>query len=63
MANLIIETVRQLIEHHNGVRAAARATNIDAATLVRLRDGLISNPSQKTLKKLGVTLTLERRTS
>jgi hypothetical protein len=44
----------RLIKKHNGVRAAARATGLDAGYLVRLRDGLKINPGDDVLEKLGI---------
>lgn len=46
--------VRMLETQHGGLRAAARATGIDAGYLKRLRDGEKTNPSAATLAKLGL---------
>ena len=46
--------VKRLIDRHRGLRAASRATGVDAAYLMRLRDGTKSNPGAATLKKLGI---------
>lgn len=46
--------VEMLVEKHGGLRAAARATGIDPAYLLRLRAGDKTNPSFETLSKLGV---------
>jgi hypothetical protein len=46
--------VDQLIKEHKGVRAAARAVDIDPSYLLRMRDGG-STGSRNTLKKLGLT--------
>lgn len=43
-----------LIEKHGGIRAASRATGIDAAYLVNLRSGAKVNPGDETLAKLGL---------
>lgn len=56
--------VRYLERMHGGLRAAARATGIDPAYLLRLRNGEKVNPSAATLEKLGlrkeVTYVLQR---
>lgn len=54
MSDMLKSTVAALIEKHGGVRAAARATGIDAAYLCRLRDGEKTEPSEMTLKELGL---------
>lgn len=46
--------VRMLEAQYGGLRAAARATGIDAGYLKRLRDGEKTNPSDATLAKLGL---------
>lgn len=48
------EAVRSLEEQRGGLRAASRATGVDAAYLKRLRDGEKVNPSDETLRKLGL---------
>ena len=50
----LARAVRTLEERHGGLRAAARATGVDVAYLKRLRDGDKDNPSDVTLKKLGL---------
>jgi hypothetical protein len=50
----IPDVVRRHIRTHKGVRAASRALGIDAAYLVRLRDGKKTNPGEDTLEKLGI---------
>ena len=52
---LIRERIESLIFQYGGVNAAAKATNVDAGYLVRLRDGEKQNPSFDTLKKLGLS--------
>ena len=54
--NLIIlrERISSLIQQYGGVRKASRAIQIDSAYLVRLRDGQKTDPSDKTLKRLGL---------
>jgi hypothetical protein len=47
--------VRALIKTHGGVRAAARATGLDAGYLSRLRNGSQKNPSEAVLLILGIT--------
>lgn len=48
------DRVSALETQHGGLRAAARATGIDAGYLKRLRDGEKTNPSGETLRKLGL---------
>ena len=48
------KVVKRLIDQHGGVRAAARQVQIDAGYLVRLRDGIKTNPGPETLRKLGI---------
>ena len=57
------QTIEALIKKHNGLRSAARAVDMDPAYLLRLRDGDKQNPSEETLKKLGlrVSLSYDRR--
>lgn len=50
----LAERVRHLEIEHGGLRAAARATGVDAGYLKRLRDGEKTNPSTATLAKLGL---------
>ena len=50
------ERVRALIVQHGGVRAAARALQIDPAYLVRLRDGVKQHPGREIQQKLGLTV-------
>lgn len=54
---------KRLIEIHGGVRAAARAKQLDPAYLVRLRDGAKTNPTGAVLEKLGLVkeVTYKRR--
>jgi len=46
--------IKMLEKLHGGTRAASRATGVDGGYLVRLRDGKKTNPSEATLKKLGL---------
>lgn len=39
---------------HGGFRAAAHATGVDVGYLYRLREGQKTEPSDKTLQKLGL---------
>jgi hypothetical protein len=50
----LADRVCQLCDFYGGLRAAARATGIDAAYLSRLRDGQKVEPSAETLDKLGL---------
>jgi len=56
MANLLRNAVEDLVEKHEGLRAASRASKIDLAYLQRLRSGEKVNPSPATLKKLGIKI-------
>ena len=47
-------SVEEAICKHGGVRLAARALRLDPAYLVRLRDGKKVNPSDATLRRLGL---------
>lgn len=51
---MLVERVNRLIEQHGGIRPAARALEIDPAYLMRLRDSIKINPSDDTLRKLGL---------
>ncbi len=44
----------RLIREHNGLRRAARAVGIDHAYLYRLRHGLMTDPGDEILAKLGI---------
>ena len=46
--------IQQLVKKHGGLRAAARAIQVDPAYLTRLGKGEKSNPSAETLRKLGL---------
>ena len=46
--------VCRLIRKHGGVRSAGRALDVDPAYLYRLATGEKDNPSDATLKKLGL---------
>jgi transcriptional regulator with XRE-family HTH domain len=48
------ERVQELVKLHGSLRAVARKTGVDVAYLKRLRDGEKQNPSDDTLKKLGI---------
>jgi len=52
--NEITEAVEKLIEKHGGLRAAARAIDVNFAYLWRLGAGEKTNPSPKVLRKLGL---------
>ena len=56
MKELIVDAAEALIEKHEGLRAASRASKIDPAYLQRLRTGEKVNPSKETLKKLRVKI-------
>lgn len=55
------DRIGELIKEHGGLRAAARAVDIDPSHLVRIRDGE-RNASDEVLEKLGLRRieTLER---
>lgn len=44
----------RLIDQHKGLRRAARAVGIDHAYLYRLRHGLLTDPGDEILAKLGI---------
>lgn len=50
------ERVLHLITQHGGVRAAARALNMDAGYLTRMAQGRRTRPSERTLRALGLRL-------
>ena len=50
----IQRAARALIAGHASLRAAARATGISAATLSRLRSGVIANPGKRAQQILGL---------
>ena len=50
----ISERVCDLEAQYGGLRAAASAVGIDAGYLSKLRAGTKTNPSKKTLAKLGL---------
>ncbi len=52
IAMSVSERVSEVIAQYGGVRPAARALDIDAAYLTRLRDGYKNHPSAAILKKL-----------
>ena len=47
--------IDDLVKEHGGVRAAARAVDIDPSYLLRLRRGDTAGATDRTLKKLGLT--------
>ncbi len=51
---MIADRVRILEVQHGGLRAAAKKIGIDAGYLKRLRDEEKTNPSNETLRKLGL---------
>jgi hypothetical protein len=55
----IKKAVEKVITRHGGLRAASRALGIQASYLCRLRHGSKSNPSDKILRKLGLTKSIE----
>lgn len=46
--------IDRLVAKHGGLRAAARACDVDPAYLCRLRQGAKLGPTSKTLEKLGL---------
>jgi len=48
------EQILALIEQHGGVRKAARAVQVDPGYFVKLRDGKQTEPSDVTLRRLGL---------
>lgn len=46
--------IDELIKEHGGLRAAARAVDIDPSYLQRLQRGYTTGAREKTLKKLGL---------
>lgn len=48
------QRIGELVLRHGGVRAAARAIRVDAGYLQRLYTGEKRNPSDATLRKLGM---------
>jgi hypothetical protein len=48
---------RRLIRLHGGLRAAAKATGIDAAYLLRLKRGTKGNPGEEVCAQLGLEKT------
>jgi hypothetical protein len=53
--NEIQAAIEHLKTKHGSLRAAARAINEDHAYLWRLSNGRKANPSERVLKKLGLT--------
>ena len=49
------ERIDELVSQHGGLRAVALAIDVDVGYLSRLRAGKKTNPSRKTLRKLGLT--------
>lgn len=50
----LADIVRRRIAEHGGIRATSRALGVDAAYLIRLRDGEKERPSWDTLGKLAI---------
>lgn len=50
----IQKAVLALIKTHGGLRAAARAADIDPAYLMHLRDGTKATPGDRVLAALGI---------
>lgn len=48
------ERIQELAAQHGSIRAAARALQVDAAYLVRLRDGEKNNPGEALLRRMGL---------
>ena len=48
------QAVSAIVAQHGGIRPASRATGIDKAFISRLMRGLKVNPSEETLKALGL---------
>lgn len=59
---ILSQAVQELVEQHGGLRKAARAIEVNYAYLSRLWNGEKSNPSVKTLRKMGLrrVITFER---
>lgn len=53
---MLRDRVKKLIVQHGGLRAAARALQIDPAYLLRLRDGVKQHPGRGIQQKLGLTV-------
>lgn len=53
------QRVQALTKQHGGLRAAARAIGLSAPYLVRLREGKHPQPSDATLRKLGMVRTVK----
>ena len=54
----LAECVHRLIEHHGSIRKAADATKVDKGYLSRMWRGHKINPSEKTLRQMGLTKTI-----
>ena len=50
----LVQRIDALIAQHGGIRPAARALRIDASYLAKMRSGEKNNPSDATLRKLGL---------
>jgi hypothetical protein len=48
------QCIDRLIVKHGGLRAAARASGLDAGYLSRLQSGSKEHPSERTLRALGI---------
>ena len=57
----LVRCVTVLTNRHGGLRAAARACKVDHVYLYRLLVGERTKPSNKTLRKLGITKTTHYR--
>jgi hypothetical protein len=53
--SLLTKRLEQLADQHGGVRPAARFLEIDPGYFLRLANGEKDNPSDKLLRKLGLT--------
>ena len=62
MSNVLAERIRELAEKHGSYRAAARVLGITHEYLHRLEAGDKTNPSDETLRKLGLRRIIYLRT-
>ena len=61
MANpTVADAIETLMKRHGGLRAAARAIQMDPSYLSRLRAGKQRRPGPQTLKKLGLRVALHK---
>ena len=50
----LMDAIEEVIRKYGGLQRAARAVKIEPAHLCRMRQGKVQNPTQKTLRKLGL---------